>query len=127
MDSATLTLLLRGEHLSMPDRIERGLWPHAPLEFGEVVNPLAAILNAEKWFPFEWREAEPGRAINERPVVERREADLFICYAQRSDPSDSRRLVSRGERPFRTAEGAARWYLKWALNLPGDLDGWKVR
>jgi len=127
MDSATLTILLRGEHLDMPDRIERGIWPHPPLAFEEVVKHLAAVLAVEQWFPFERRETEPNRAMDEWPVVERREPNLFIGHAQNSHPSDPALVLARGQKSFRTPEDAARWYLRWALHLPGDLDGWKVK
>ena len=35
-------------------------------------------------------------------------------------------LADRGFSVFFSAKAAARHYLKWELNLPGDLDGWKV-
>jgi hypothetical protein len=127
MDSATLTFLLRGEHRSMPDRIDRGLWPHAPFAFDQVVNDLAAVLATGRWFPFQGREAEPERAISEWRVVERRPADHFVCCAQSFNPSDPRDAPARSESSFRTPEEATRWYWRWALHLAGDLDGWKVQ
>jgi len=68
MDSKTLTFLLRGGHLNMPD----------------------------------------------------------IYRAQRSYAHDSHLVAEQGEKVFTLPEDAAKWYLKWALHLPGDLDGWKV-
>jgi hypothetical protein len=53
-DSETLTFLLRGGHLSVPDRIERGLWPHPPMKLSDVANHLAGILQEEEWFPRKW-------------------------------------------------------------------------
>jgi hypothetical protein len=63
MEGETLTMLLRGEYINMPERIQRGIWPHPPLSFSRV---------------------------------------------------------------FSSAKDAARYFLKWDLHLPGDLDGWKV-
>ena len=70
MDADTLTYLLRGGHLSMSERIERGIWPHEPLKFSVVVRHLANILEAEKWFPVEWQPPVPGDAIREGGVIE---------------------------------------------------------
>jgi hypothetical protein len=44
VDNETLLFLLKGGHLNMPDRIARGLWPHAPLSFDTVANYLAIVL-----------------------------------------------------------------------------------
>jgi hypothetical protein len=35
-------------------------------------------------------------------------------------------VAHSGKTYFTSAEDAARHYLKWDLDLPGDLDGWKV-
>jgi hypothetical protein len=126
MDDLTLTALLRGEHFSIPERLDRGVWPHPPLKFGELVQHLAEILRTVHWFPHEWRAPTPGDSVSEWPIVEKRGPGNFICYAQHADPADPRRLGNAGQISFKTPEGAARWYLKWALNLPGDLDGWTV-
>jgi len=72
MDSETLTFLLRGGHLSMPERIERGLWPHPALKFSDVVRHLAQVLESETWFPREWKPAIPGESIWEGGVIERK-------------------------------------------------------
>jgi hypothetical protein len=35
-------------------------------------------------------------------------------------------LAEETHKEFDSAESVAKHYLKWDLNLPGDLDGWKV-
>jgi hypothetical protein len=126
MDSETLTFLLRGGHLNMPERIERGLWPHPPLKFSDVVRHLAQIIKSEKWFPREWKPAVPGESVWEGGVIERKSQWLYIYRAQKHHPINPNVLAEQTKKIFITPECAARYYLKWDLNLPGDLDGWKV-
>ena len=126
MDAETLTFLLRGGHMSMPERIERGLWPHPPLEFSEVVRHLAEVLRAGRWFPREWMPAMPGEFVWERGVIERKARWLYIYRTQRHHPLNPTVLAEQGSKIFLSPRGAAKHYLKWDLNLPGDLDGWKV-
>lgn len=67
MDNETLLLLLKGGHLSMPDRIARGAWPHPPLYFAAVANFLAAVLEQnEAWFPYRWEPHRTGLAVRGR-------------------------------------------------------------
>jgi hypothetical protein len=126
MDSETLTFLLRGEHLNMPERIERGLWPHPPLSFFDIVRHLAKVLESEKWFPREWKAAVAGESVCESGVIERQSPSRYIYRAQRHHPTNPCVLAEQTEKVFTSPEDAARFYLKWDLNLPGDLDGWKV-
>ena len=126
MDSETLTFLLRGGHLSMPERIERGLWPHSPLQFSVVVRHLAQVLKSEKWFPRQWKAAVEDESVWEGGVIERKSQRLYVYRAQRHHPINPNVLAEQTKKIFLTPEGAARYYLKWDLNLPGDLDGWKV-
>jgi hypothetical protein len=126
MDSATLTSLLRGEHLNMPDRIERGVWPHPPINFSDLVTHLVAVLQSEKWFPREWKPAEPGKPVWEGGVIERQSSSRYVYRAQRHHPTQPNILAEKTEKVFSSPEDAARHYLKWDLNLPGNLDGWTV-
>jgi hypothetical protein len=126
MDSETLTFLLRGGHLNMPERIERGLWPHPPLKFSDVVRRLIKVLESEKWFPHEWKPAGSGEPIYEGGVIEHQSSSKYIYRAQRSYADNSHQVAEQGEIVFTSAEDAARYYLKWDLHLLGDLDGWKV-
>jgi hypothetical protein len=125
MDEETLTILLRGEHVNMPYRIEHGLWPHPPLRFAEISAHLVKLLEKERWFPREWKPHREGEPIREGGVIERKE-HRYVYRAVRSHPIEARLLAERVERVFPNAEEAARYYLKWDLHLPGDLDGWKV-
>jgi hypothetical protein len=126
MDSATLTSLLRGEHLDMATRIERGLWPHPPLKLTDVLAHLVAVLQSEKWFPREWKSAEPGKPVWEGGVIERQSSSRYVYRAQRHHPTNPNILAEQTEKVFTSPEDAARFYLKWDLNLPGNLDGWTV-
>jgi hypothetical protein len=126
MDAETLTYLLRGGHLNVPERKARGLWPHPPLSFAEVVRHLTKVLEEERWFPLEWQPAAPGESIGECGVIERQSPTRYVYRVQRHHPLDPTVLAEQTEKVFRSAEAAARFYLKWDLHLPGDLDGWKV-
>lgn len=126
MDSETLTFLLRGGRISMPERIERGLWPHPPLKYSDVVRHLAHVLKSERWFPREWHPAVPGEAVWEGGVIERKARWLYIYRTQRHHPLDPTVFVEKSGKLFISPKAAARYYLKWDLNLPGYLDGWKV-
>jgi hypothetical protein len=126
MNSETLTILLRGEHLNMPERIKRGLWPHPPLRFSDLVVHLSRVLESEKWFPREWKPAVPGESVWEGGVIEHQSSSRYVYRTQRHQPINPAVLAEQTEEVFSSAEDAARYYLKWDLNLPGDLDGWKV-
>ena len=126
MDSETLTFLLRGGHLNMPERIKRGLWPHPPLKYSEVVRHLARVLESEKWFPHEWKPVISGKPIWEGGVIERKTRWLYVYRTQRHHPIAPNVLAGQAKKIFISPKAAARYYLKWDLHLPGDLDGWKV-
>jgi hypothetical protein len=125
MDSESLTLLLRGQHINMPDRLERGLWPHPPLRFSDLVQHLAEILRRGTPFPRFWLAHKKGQVVVEGGVIEKHR-DGYIYRSQRSAPLDPSALAETNERRFESAEAAASHYLRWDLHLPGDLDGWKV-
>ena len=126
MDSETLTFLLRGGHISMPDRIKRGLWPHSPLRFCDVVEQLVSVLENERWFPVAWHPHTQGRAVYEGGVIERKSPKKYIYRTARSLAVNPFALAQVTEKVFASLTGAARHYLKWDMHLPGDLDGWKV-
>ena len=126
MDEEELTTLLRGGHINMPERIARGLWPHLPLSFSEVLAHLMKLLNQHRWFPREWRPHREGEPVHEAGTVERRGPDRYVYRAARHHPIQPDVVAESTERVFSSAEDAARFYLRWDLNLPGDLDGWKV-
>src|SRR5438105_1843699 len=126
MDSETLTFLLRGGHLNMPERIERGLWPHPPLKLSDVVRHLAQVLKSENCFPREWKPAVACKSIWEGGVIERKARCIYIYRAPRHHPINPNVLAEQTKKMFLWPKSAARYYVKWDLNLPGDLDGWKV-
>ena len=126
MDEETLTVLLRGEHIDMPERIERGLWPHPPLSFAEVLVHLTKLLHQNRWFPREWRPHLEGKPVNEGGTIERQDVERYVYRANRAHPIQPNILADSTESVFSNAEDAARHFLKWDLHLPGDLDGWKV-
>lgn len=110
----------------MPERIERGLWPHPPLKLTEVVEVVAHCISNAEWFPRPWQPAEEGKPVHEGGTVQRISPGRFVYRAQRAHPLDPRALAETVETAFPTAERAARHFIKWDLHLPGDLDGWKV-
>jgi hypothetical protein len=126
MNEETLTMLLRGEHINMPERIARGLWPHAPLSFSEVLAHLTNLLNQHRWFPREWQPHREGEPVHEGGIVERQGLARYMYRTARSYPTQPHVVAESAERVFSSAEDAARYFLKWDLHLPGDLDGWKV-
>lgn len=126
MDAETLTFLLRGWHVSMPDRIERGLWPHPSIQFSEVKNHLVNILQHERWFPREWHPHIQGQAVYEGGVIEQKHAAKYVYRAARAWASNPFVTAEVTEKTFSSPLEAAAYYLKWDLHLPGDLDGWKA-
>jgi hypothetical protein len=125
MDENNLLFLLRGGHINMNDRIERGLWPHQPLKFSDVAICLASAIEAETWFPYEW-EPTLGDAIREGGIIERQSPAKYIYHSYRHPANNQYVLTEQSKKTFNTSLDAAKYYLKWDLHLPGDLDGWKV-
>ena len=126
MDADTLTFLLRGGHLSMPERIERGLWPHPPLRFSEVASHLTRILQSEKWFSREWHPYVEGGPVYEGGIIERKNNTKYIYRVARAWPTNPFALAEVTERVFANSAEAAAHSPKQSLFLPGDLDGSKV-
>jgi hypothetical protein len=120
-----LIALISGAHFSMEERIRQGAWPHPPLRLRDLVAHLARVLESRDWFPRAWHPAEPGAAVADLTVIERRGPGDFLVHFQRSGPSGFT-VAERGQRAFRKAEDAASFYLTAEFHLPGDLDGWKV-
>ena len=126
MDDELLMTLLRGEHVAMDLRIERGMWPHAPLRLADLVARIAQELEPARWFPRPWAPAQEGRVVHEGGTIERVGRMRYVYRAQRHHPLAPTLLAEQTERVFFTAAGAARFYLRWDLNLPGSLDGYQV-
>jgi hypothetical protein len=127
VDNETLLFLLKGGHLSMPDRIARGLWPHVPLSFDAVANYLAIVLEqGDAWFPYRWEPHRPGEPVQEGGTIQRQQVNRYVYRTSAHHPLSPTTLSHTGETVFTNARGAALHYLKWDLHLPGDLDGWKV-
>ena len=126
MDSESLTFLLAGGHYNVPDRIARGIWPHPPLNFEMLVDHLTQIIVERDWFPYQPKLHLAGEAVDEFGVIERVNSGHFVYHASRHDAILPTILVGKSETTSLSAEAAARHYLKWTLNLPGDLDSWKV-
>jgi hypothetical protein len=126
MDEETLTILLRGGHINMPERIARGAWPHAPLTVAEVLSHLTKLIQQHKWFPREYEPHHEGQPVHEGGMIERQDPGRYVYRAARAHLIQPYELAQSTERIFSTADDAACHYLKWDLNLPGDLDGWKV-
>lgn len=125
MDADTLTELLSGKHLSMAERTARGVWPHPPLRFSEVVHHLARVIESCQWFPRPWAAARPGELVADVTVIERRAPNCYLVHGQRSGAT-GRTVAEQGSRTFESSDEAAEFYLRAEFNLPGDLDGWRV-
>ena len=110
----------------MIERIDRGLWPHPPIEFSYVVNHLVRVLKVEKYFPREWKESVEGEPVWEGGVIECQSHSTYVYLAQRHHPIHPNIIGDRIEKIFTSPETAARFYLKRDLNLPGYLDGWTI-
>ena len=126
IEKSLLEQLLRGGRVSMQERVARGAWPHPPLRFDELAEQVAALIQAETAFPRPWVAPEPGQPIYEGGVVIREAPNRFVYRTQRHHPLDPTVFVESAETVFRSADAAARHYLKWDLGLPGSLDGWEV-
>ena len=126
MDEETLTILLRGGHINMPERIARGAWPHLPLKVAEVLGHLPKLIQQHKWFPRECQPHREGQPVHEGGTIERQGPDRYVYRTARAHPIQPYELAQSTERIFSSAEDAVLHYFQWDLNLPGDLDGWKV-
>ena len=125
MDSETLTEILSGRHLNMEERAARGIWPHAPLCYDEVLAHLTKVISERQWFPTSWPGTQQPPWVEDFVIIERKNADEFLVHFQNAGPT-AQTIAEQGIKRFRRPDEAAAFYLKWALNLPGDLDGWTV-
>jgi hypothetical protein len=64
--------------------------------------------------------------VHEGGTIERVGRIWYVYRAQRHHPLSPTTLVEKSQRVFFTAAAAARHYLRWDLNLPGNLDGYQV-
>jgi len=121
-----LTFLLRGGHLNVEERKEKGLWPNESLRYSEVLDHLAGVVQSEEWFPRRMPEHTQGNLVYEGTVVQRISPSRFLCHSRRPSVCDLRTVAEESHTEFRSAREAAEFYLKWELNLPGRLDSWPV-
>ena len=127
MDDEILLFLLRGGHLSMPDRIATGAWPHPPLHFDSVADFLSGVLaTADTWFPYRLEDRQLGEPVREGGTIERKTNQCYVYRNAAAHPGAPSVLNRSVELEFSNAHDAAAHYLRTDLNLPGDLDGWKV-
>jgi len=111
----------------MPERFERGIWPHPPLALNNLIDYLANVLEeGECWFPYQWSDNRTGEPVREGGTIERQQANRYVYRATRHHPISPKTLVETTETLFSSSRDAAIHYLKWDMHLPGDLDGWKV-
>ena len=126
MDSEVIIYLLKGGHISVQERTEKGIWPHPPLIFKNLVNELVKYLETHKWFPHEWVERKNGELIDNVEVIEKIDDKKFIYRARAANPRDITIIATRTEKTFNSVTEVAEYYLRNALQLPGRLDKWKV-
>ncbi|MCP4374239.1 MAG: hypothetical protein GY797_39975 [Deltaproteobacteria bacterium] len=119
MDDETLTYLLKGGHINVPDRISKGIWPHPPLKYKEVLSHLVRIIQEAEWFPCDLSSGKEG-------VVIQNKKGKYICHSLQYSAFGAPIVSEQKQHKFKTATEAADFFLKWDLFLPGDLDSWKV-
>lgn len=110
----------------MSERKALGIWPHPPLKIDELVTFLAPVVEEQGFFPKVWEEHQGGELISEYLVIEKNQSDEFVVRSRRHHPTNPTILAEESEKRFKNPKEACSFYLKWAFNLPGDLDGWKV-
>ncbi len=126
MPPDVLTMLLRGGHLNVPERKARGLWPAEPLAYSEVLDHLAGVLEREEWFPHPLPDHKPGDFVFEGIILRRLSPSRYDCHMQRPSVYNPYVVAEQSRRKFKSSRAAAEFYLKWELNLPGNLDSWIV-
>ena len=121
-----LVRLLKKEHINVPERKELGFFENKKIKYKDMKKQLICLLEESEWFPKEL-DIDQNQVIEEGVFIQRRNNNCFICVVQRTDPGNPDQLAERTEKQFKTSKEAAEFYLKWELNLPGDLDGWEIR
>lgn len=119
MDNETLTFLLKGGHINVPDRISKGIWPHPPLKYKKVRSHLASLIENTEWFPCDLTAGKEG-------VVIQNKDGKYICHTLHYSAWGAPIVSEKKQQEVKTSKEAADFYLKWDLYLPGDLDSWKV-
>ncbi len=126
MDSETIIFLLKGGHLNVEERKEKGIWPHPPLILSDLVDELVKYIKTHKWFPYEWVERKNGELIDDVSVIEKVNDKKFVYRSRAASPYDLTIITAKIEKKFKSPTKAAEYYLRNELRLPGDLDSWKV-
>lgn len=115
--------LLKGKHIDVKERIQRGSPVTATLEYADILRVLIDMLQEFKYFPYNFNDPEYK---NYEGISIERTDNKYVCRAQRMLPMEPDVIAEKASREFDNVEDAAEFYLKWALNLPGNLDGYKV-
>jgi hypothetical protein len=127
LDSATLLFLLAGHHISVEERVRRGLSPSKPLRYGRLVSEVAREARRCGQFP---PTAVPVEELMGDGVVIVREGIFYVCHSHQAFSLDPRVNVRRARRRFLFASNAPKFYLQRNLGIePGrrsDLDWWPV-
>lgn len=121
-----LTFLLRGGHLNVEERKEKGLWPNERLLYAEVLDHLVRLIQTEEWFPERMPEVKLGEPVYEGTVIQQVSPSRFVCHSRRHFPCSPNVVAAQSEKESCDARDAAEFYLKWELHLPGRLDSWVV-
>lgn len=104
----------------MEERVQKGLWPHPPLEYTDVLKHLSSLIQSQEWFP---RDI----AIPREGIFIQNVNGKFICHCLAYGPFGNRRENEDKSYEFNNAKDAADYYLRNDLHIPGDLDGWVVK
>lgn len=110
----------------MPMRIEKKIWPHSPISLEECIDVVVCALQKEDSFPYPWVDRKKGELIDDVNVIGKGPNGNFLYRFREASQFNLKTIDTCGEKVFQTAREAAEYYLRHALHLPGDLDGWKV-
>lgn len=126
MNHSTLIFLLKEGHIDMKTRIEKGLWPHPPLRLKDCIIAIKSELDHNNFFPYPWTDKQNGEIIDDVAAIEKIDNKKFVFHYREANPINLKKIGLNETKVFTKPEGAAEYYLRRILRLPGDLDGWKV-
>ena len=113
-----LMMLVEVGHVSCFERGKYGFVGHDVVPFDRLVGAIRGELLHNGRFP---RQREKYDAAEGMWIT--REAAGFTVWVSRALADSPNVVAERGDSRFSSPEDAVRFYLKWACNLPGILDG----
>jgi len=114
--------LLLGEHIYPEERKQLGITPTTKIKINDLVTFLASEINRTNRFPPEANK-DSLSPTHEGVIVTKTSEKRFVCLSKRTLAGNPMVIAEQAETVFRNAQEAATFFLKWALCLPGRLDG----